>query len=406
MLTELFLALRFLREGKLQTLLILSGVGVGVGVVVFLSGLIAGLQASLIDKTLGAQAHLTIEAAEEEARPLSSSRTDRPLLRSINRPYQRLRSIPEWQSVAQRVANDPAVSAVAPVVEGPAFATRAGVRKAVRLTGIRESSFGRVIPIERRLRSGRFDVSGTRAIVGSTLATQLGVSLGDRIRLSSADGRAQLFVVAGTFDIGNEDANERWVLVSLRAGQTLLGLVGGVSRIEATIFEIFEAEQSARRIEATIGLPVKSWMSRNEQLLIGLRSQNQSSNLIQIFVAIAVAMGIASVLAVSVVQRAREIGILRAMGARRSVVSRIFLWQGGLLGLIGSAVGCGLGYGLAVLFASLNVAEDGSPLFPIDMSSARLLSAAAIATITGLMAAVTPARRAASLDPAVAMRSI
>src|SRR5512132_380966 len=122
------------------------------------------------------------------------------------------------------------------------------------------------------------------------------------------------------------------------------------------------------------------------------------------FVIVAVALGIASVLVVSVVQESREIGILRAVGTSRARVMRIFLIQGGLVGLAGSAIGSALGAGLAVFFAGLARNADGSPIFPIDLSPALFLSAATIAIFTGLIAAVVPARRAARLDPASVIR--
>jgi lipoprotein-releasing system permease protein len=112
------------------------------------------------------------------------------------------------------------------------------------------------------------------------------------------------------------------------------------------------------------------------------------------------------VLAVSVVQRSREIGILRAMGTTRGMVVRIFLWQGATVGLLGSVLGSGLGAALSALFQSLTTADGGGALFPIDLSPSRLIAASVVATLTGLLAAVAPARRAARLDPAVAMRSL
>ena len=152
------------------------------------------------------------------------------------------------------------------------------------------------------------------------------------------------------------------------------------------------------------GLEAESWMERNRQLLIGLRSQSASSWMIQLFVVIAVALGIASVLVVSVVQKSREIGILKAMGTRTAQVVRVFLVQGAVLGLAGSAVGILLGSGLALFFAALATNPDGSPTFPVALTPTLFLGAAAVATVTGLVAAVAPAERAASLDPADVIR--
>jgi lipoprotein-releasing system permease protein len=149
-------------------------------------------------------------------------------------------------------------------------------------------------------------------------------------------------------------------------------------------------------------------MDTNAQLLSGLRSQSSSSLLIQVFVILAVAMGIASVLVVSVIQRSREIGILRAIGTPRARVLRIFLIfliQGGIVGALGAALGTAIGAGLAGFFETVASNADGTPSFPIQIDAGLILGTAALAILTGLVAAVLPARRAARLDPAVAIRN-
>jgi lipoprotein-releasing system permease protein len=146
-------------------------------------------------------------------------------------------------------------------------------------------------------------------------------------------------------------------------------------------------------------------MRTNAQLLVALRSQSSSSQMIQFFVILAVAMGIASVLVVSVVQKGKEIGILRAMGTSRATVLRVFLIQGALVGLLGSVFGTAIGAGLGALFAGLARNADGSPTFPIAVSLALVLRSTGIAAFTGVLAAALPARSAARLDPAVAIRN-
>jgi lipoprotein-releasing system permease protein len=145
-------------------------------------------------------------------------------------------------------------------------------------------------------------------------------------------------------------------------------------------------------------------MGTNAQLLVGLRSQGSSSIMIQVFVVLAVALGIASVLAVSVVQKSREIGILKAMGVATGRVVRIFLLQGAIVGLAGSAVGVLVGIGLSLFFASLATNPDGTPTFPVNLNALLYARSALIATSVGIVAAVLPARRAARLDPAQVIR--
>lgn len=150
-----------------------------------------------------------------------------------------------------------------------------------------------------------------------------------------------------------------------------------------------------------MGLKAESWMETNSQLMNALRSQNFSTRMISIFVALSVALGISSVLTVSVIQRTREIGILRAMGARRQQVLRVFLLQGALLGLAGSLLGGLAGYALVAAFNTF-----GPRLFYIPVEPWLPLAAMGLATVTGILSAAVPARRASGLDPVEAIRHV
>lgn len=401
---EIFLALRFFREGRTQSALIVVGASVGVAVIVFLTALIDGLQVRLIDQTLGTQAHVVVRPREEEARPLRAEGAEEAVIADVVPPAQRVRTIDDWQAQIRRIETVPGVVGVSASANGPAFATRGVARSAVVVFGVDPGRFGRIYRVERALVAGRFAPSGTEAVIGVELADDLGVGLGDRVRIEAAEGRSETFRVGGIFDLGNRDVNRRWVIVSMRAGQTLLDLVGGASTIDVRVADVFDAERIASVVAGRTGLVAESWMQTNGQLLVALRSQSSSSQMIQFFVVLAVALGIASVLVVSVVQRGRQIGILRAMGAPRGRVLRVFLVQGGIVGVLGSIFGSALGAALAIGFAGAARNADGSPLFPIALESELFVRTAAVATFVGLVAAIAPARRAARLDPAEAIR--
>jgi lipoprotein-releasing system permease protein len=149
---------------------------------------------------------------------------------------------------------------------------------------------------------------------------------------------------------------------------------------------------------------VEGWQQANAQLVSALNAQSVSTALIRGVVMVVVVLGIASVLVVSVVQKRREIGILRAMGATRGQIQRVFLLQGAIVGALGSALGVVLALALIVAFTHFVRGSDGLPLFVISLSPQLALSIAAIATVCGVLAAVAPARRAAALDPAQAIR--
>ncbi len=397
-------AMRFLREGRSQTLLIFLGVAVGTAVIVFLSALMDGLQVSLIDKTLGSQAHVVVRVPDDLPRPVMVE-PGVIMAREEQRPPQRLRSVENWTAVRTGLAAMDEVVAVSPVVTGAALATRGQANRAVLLRGIIPDEFVKIIPMAQHLQTGTWALQGTDVIMGVELAKDLGAVTGDRVRLTSTAGRSDVYTVRAIFDLGNKDVNERWALVTLRSAQTLLDLAGGVSALELKVKHIFDANTQADAITARTGLTADTWMRSNAQLLTALQSQSSSSVTIQFFVVLAVALGIASVLVVSVVQKGREIGILRAMGLSTPRVMGIFLVEGAVVGLVGSTLGSALGAALASAFVALVRTSSGEPLFPIDVSAALLLKTALLATFTGVLSAVAPARRAARLDPAVVIRN-
>jgi lipoprotein-releasing system permease protein len=400
---ELFVALRFLREGRAQTGLILGGATVGVAVIIFVSALIGGLQAVLIEKTLASQPHVTLRRPERVARTLPA-RAGEALTAVVEKVPERVRSIEQWQRAVAEVSRTPGVVAVAPTAAGSAFASRAEVSRSVALRGVEEDSFDAVTRIRSRMASGRFRVQGTEAVIGSALASDLGLAVGDKLRLTTPEGGADVFTVAGIFDFGDQNVNQRWVLVSLRAAQTLLDLAAGITTIEAKADDPFRAEEIAAGLAPRTGLEAESWMKVNAQLLTALRSQNASALMIQSFVVIAVALGIASVLGVSVIQRSRQIGILKATGASTGTVVRVFLLEGAIVGLSGSAAGAVLGAAMSWGFAAAVKNPYGESLFPVELTPGLFLLAGAVAVATSVAAAVMPARRAALLDPAEVIR--
>jgi lipoprotein-releasing system permease protein len=401
---ELFVAARYLREQRLQTLLILCGIGVGVGVIIFLSALITGLQDSLIESTLGSQAQVVVRPPDEAPRvhPLA-----RGVLQAVTmeRPPQRVRSIDEWRDVLAMLQRTSGVRGVAPTVTGPAIAARAQGSLAVTVRGIEVDSYRTIVDVQERLVSGTLDLAGARVVIGSELARKLGVGAGGRLRIQTAAERGGIFTVSGVFEYGSRALDETLVFVSLRGAQTLFGLEGGVSTLEVQGGDVFQAEALAERIRNRTGLAAESWMERSSELLVGLRSQSMSSVLIQVFVILAVALGIASVLAVSVVQKSREVGILRATGTSARSVMRIFLWQGAILGVVGSLLGILLGTALALFFAGIALNPDGSPRFPVALGPWLYGRSVAVAMLVGVIAAVLPARDAARMEPASAIRS-
>jgi lipoprotein-releasing system permease protein len=400
---EWIAALRFMREGLTQTLLIIVGVTLGVAVITFMSALLSGLQANLFRRTLNYQAQIVVLPPEEVARQLRDIGNARSAA-VIQPRTQRLHSIDQWQKVRAHIAQLPDVVAIAPIVSGPGLAIRGDANKAVTITGMEPESYLRVIALRDKVVAGTAAVSGSDILIGTELAKDLGATLGDKLRVTTALGSAQLVQIAGIFDFGNKGVNERNVYLTLRVAQSLFDLAGGVSSLEVNVSDPFAAERVAQTIQAQTGLEADSWIKTNQQFFSAISAQTLSNNFIRFFVALTAALGIASVLVVSVVQKSREIGILRAMGTSRGQILRVFLIQGAVMGLAGSLCGSALGFVFLNFWRGIARNPDGTPMFVVSFEPMLFVYAAAGATLIGTLAAMAPARRAARLDPVVAIR--
>ena len=398
--TEWILAMGFLREGRAQSVMIMIGVAVGVAVIVFVTALIQGLQANIIERTLGTQAHIRL-LSSDEVNVLLPAPAGTQLLVQEDKRAQRLRSINNWQQISATLDQLPNLTAVSPVVSGPAFVRRGEALESVALVGIDLARYQQIIPLQRYVVSGQLRVGADDVVIGKLLADDLGVRVGSKLRLDTGQQNNTVVNIAGIFELGVRELDSRFVYLDLRQAQSLLGLPGGVTVIELTVANIFEADVIAEQVERLTSLNAESWIETNAQLMNGLTAQSLSTNMIIVFVAISVAFGIASVLSVSVVQRTREIGILRATGATREQILKVFLIQGAVFGLCGSFIGIAVSYALVWVFNTL-----GPGLFYIPLSKTLVTLSLLLATLTGVLAAAVPSRRASRLDPVVAIRYV
>ncbi|EHL20485.1 hypothetical protein KYG_22750 [Acidovorax sp. NO-1] len=404
---ELRVALRFLREGRMQTVLIIVGVAAGVAVIAYISALINGLQSNTLAKTLGAQAHITLRAPDDLVTPAAPALPGTALLSETQPRAQRLRSVANWQALVPLLERLPEVAGVSPMVSGSGLALRGEASQAIALMGVDLDRYDRVVGLRSKVVSGTARLAPGEAIVGRELANDLGVRVGDRLTVQTggAGGTVSDSVrVTALVDLGVKDLNRRTVIVPLRAAQSLLALPGGASQLDLTLKDVWVAQTLARALQTQFPYKIESWQESNAQLVSALNAQSISTSIIRGVVLAVVVLGIASVLVVSVVQKGREIGILRAMGATRGQVLRVFLVQGAVVGALGSVLGLLLAVALIWVFTHFVRGSDGMPLFSIALPLAMALQIALIASVCGVLAAVAPARRAAALDPAQAIR--
>ena len=396
-------AIRFLREGRMQTLLIITGVAAGVAVVAYISALITGLQTNTLEKTLGAQAHITISALEDKVTPARARNEGEVTLTETQAKSQRLRSVSNWQVLVPVLEAMPEILAVSPSVTGAGLATRGEASKAIALIGVDLERYDKIIRLRSKIVAGQARLNPGEAIIGRDLASDLGVRIGDRLNISTGVISDSVRVTA-LVDLGVRELNRRTVIVPLRTAQSLTSLPGGATNLDITLRDVWTAQSMATALALRYPYKVESWQEANAQLVSALNAQSVSTSLIRGVVMLVVVLGIASVLVVSVVQKRREIGILRAMGATRGQILRVFLLQGSIVGALGSVLGIIFATLLIWAFTKFVRGSDGLPLFVITLAPSLALQIASVATLCGILAAIAPARSAAKLDPAQAIR--
>jgi lipoprotein-releasing system permease protein len=401
---EWTVALRFLREGGMQTVLIVAGTTIGIAVIVFITGFLGDLQRDLIKRTLGVQAHIVVRPAEEVARPLRDTGLEATALAQVQARAQRLRSVDQWQSLLPLLANVSGITAVSPIAAGPGIIARGDVNKTVTITGIVPARFVAVTRFNEKIMAGELRLDPGDVLIGSDLARDLGVNVGDRVRLSTPTSAGDAYEVRGIFDLGGRNLNRASIYVGFATAQALHALPGGVSSLEIAIDDIFNAGRVAEQLRRSVPHEVESWMQANRQLLAALSNQTIMTILVRFFLALVVAIGVSSVLVVAVVQKTKEIGILRAMGASRGRILRVFLLQGALIGAGSAVLGCVCGYAMGVIMSDILRASDGARIFEARMEPELYLYTLVGAVALGLIAATLPARRASRLDPAQAIR--
>jgi lipoprotein-releasing system permease protein len=389
------IALRYLTATKTQTGLLVAGVAVGVFVFIFMSALIGGLAVFLVQRTVGDIAHVTVEAPSRD--PVSLLPDDAGVLVVEQRATTQRNQLRTANAFLPLISAMPEVVAVSQQIIGNGFLVRGQATAPVTVTGVEDNKVSAIADIESNLVAGDTMLTNSTVIIGKTLAEDLGLSVGQVVRLRSERDVERSLVVEGIFELGVEGLDARAAFVSLATARTLFDLPQGISRIEIKLADLNRADAMAARIAAETGLDATPWTEGNAQLLDGLRAQANSGNLIKAFALITIVIGVASALLLSTYRRRSEIGIMRAMGASRRFVVVVFVLQGTLIGLVGGLVGAGLGYLTLLPFPLPELSPPGG--LPIDVRQGSYGLAIALTTIGAILAAILPARSAARVDP-------
>ncbi len=381
------IAWRFVRSNRVQSFFIVLSIAIGVSVQLFIGLLIQGLQQDLVKKTVGNSPQITITSMNQGS-PLDN-----------------------WEGLVKKVEGmneyQKNIKVLSVAADTPVFITKGSRINSVLLRGIDIAKADPIYKISSSMSSGSLPSTNGEIIVGKAFAKDFGITPGDRITVFTADRKLRSLLVSGIFDLGVSSLNKSWVISNLKTAQDVGGFGNGVTSIEMQVYNVFNADRIASEISSTLdstAITVDNWKAQNKDLLSALQGQSFSSIMIQVFIIVAVTLAIASVLAITVMQKSKQIGILKAMGLTDGMTSLVFLFQGVLLGVIGALLGIAIGLGLSLSFAVFAV-SNGQPIVPFYINYGFVALSFAIAVCASLTAAVIPARNSSRLSPIEVIRN-
>jgi len=388
---ELWLGLRYLlhrrRERFVSIIAVLSigGVALGVMALLIVLSVMSGFDHDLKEKLVGANAHLTVEAA---------------------------RDISDADALIRTIAAGEHVVGVSPFIAGQAMVRLPDRAFGVMVRGLDVEREVRVSKLHDYLVLGGLPAGDEDVVVGVELARFLGLRKGDALRLiSPADGKAHELVVSGLFRSGMYEFDAGLVGVSLRRAQQLFALPGTVTGVSVRVDQLEQAEAVKARLAQALGpaYVVKTWMELNQTLFDALKLEKVTMFVILTLIVLVAAVNIVSTLIMMVIEKTRDIGILKSIGASSGSVGWVFTWQGLLIGVIGTALGLAGAWLVVWLLDTYHFIRLPSTIYYLDHLPVRIewtdwgMTVAAAMCIS-LLATVYPARQAARMNPVEALR--
>lgn len=406
-----FLARRYLssRRGRgflsLITLIAIGGVSVGVMALIVVIGVMSGLQTDLREKILGANAHGMVLEIGESVRMES------------------------WESVLRKVTEDPDVVGAAPFIYTEVGLNVPGgsYSEGAVLRGVSNDSVSlSITEVDEHLTSGTMPFVETESgrpgiVLGTTLADRLNLYPGKTVTVVSFQGaeltptgiqpQMRLYEVTGLFETGLYQYDTKFAYVELESAQTLLRMGRAVTGVEFNVRDPWHSAEVAARLRDALGFPysVDDWQRQNASLFSALKLEKFAMGIILLLIVLVASFNIVSTLIMVVTDKVREIGIMRAMGLTASGITRVFVLQGVVIGLVGTTVGTAMGLVLSWLLDRYQfITLPGDVYFidhlPVDTNLLDVGLIVAASLSIAFIATIYPARRASEYTPVEAIR--
>jgi len=406
MFFELLLGLRYLKAKRKQTfisvitVISILGVMVGVMALVVVLSVMNGFRADLMSKILGVNAHVLVLSHEGV--------------------------FGKYEQVADRISNVEGVAASTPFVYNQVMINQSGNVSGAVLRGVDPDTADQVVDIHRMIKRGSLDSleadsqGPPSAIVGRELAGQIGAYPGNLVTVVAPEGKltplgrvpnTRKFKVSAVFDSGMYEYDATMVFVSLRDAQSFLGIGDKVTGLEVRVKDIDRSREVSDRIQSELGYPywTKDWRVMNRSLFSALKLEKITMFVILTMIVLVGALNIISTLVMVVMEKTRDVAILRAMGASARSIMSIFMIQGLLVGVVGTLAGLGSGLGLCHLLAKYKFISLPSDVYyistlPVRVESTDVVLVAIAAIVISFLATIYPSWRASRLNPVDALR--
>ncbi|NTU48954.1 MAG: lipoprotein-releasing ABC transporter permease subunit [Syntrophobacteraceae bacterium] len=408
---EVFVSLRYLFAKRRQTfislitLISIAGVAVGVMALIVVLGVMNGFQDDVRNRILGITSHM--------------------MVMSFNG------TISNYKDVMSQIQEQPGVVASTPFVHTQVMMSSGRSVSGAVLRGISLDTALDVINLQKNMDSGNVsdlrqpgdaDASSSSPgiILGKELASHLNVRQGDWITIISPTGRltpmgqvpkSKLFRVVGIFESGMYEYDNTLAYVDLGAAQQFLGFGDVVLGIEVKVSNIYEAREVSEALQSRLGSPfwVRDWMQMNQALFSALKLEKVVMFIILTLIILVAAFNIVSSLIMLVMEKTRDIAIMKAMGATTASIRKIFVVEGLMVGVSGTTLGTIGGFVLCSLlreykFIELPNVVYGIKKLPVNVATLDVVMIAIAAVVLSLVATLYPSRQAAKLDPAEALR--
>ncbi|WP_133128668.1 ABC transporter permease [Legionella nagasakiensis] len=406
------IALKHLLARKRQSLVSLLGIVLGVSFFLTISSLMQGSEKDFIKRLIDNSPHITImdEYRNPRLQPVHQLYQHGAIeLRSV-KPLTETRGIRGYEQIIGYLRHTLADIYVSPALVGQALLNYAGKDFSITMNGMVPEEIKTVSTINHYMLVGTIDdlvVNPDGIVIGSELARKLSLKLGDNITATATSGQVRTFKILGIFRTGRSDFDTNQTFVSLKRAQALLNRVNRANSILIKLPMPHQAYELAAQIERQIGYQAVSWQEKSEDLLNTLVIRNIIMYSVVSAVLIVAAFGIYNVISTVVMEKHRDIAILKSIGFYGRDIQFIFIIQGLLLGMMGCLLGLPLGSLLMYALMQVQFKPPGSSevvSMPLDWGYLQFVIAAAFAMIAAVVAALLPARKAALVQPVDILR--